>query len=208
MKSYVYLHGFASSPASSKAQYFKTRFAERGIALEIPPLDGGDFEHLTLSGQLGVVERHVGGRSCVLLGSSMGGYLAALYAARHPEVESLVLLAPAFDFWTRWTESMAPDTLLAWQSTGKLTMFHYGEKRKRDVDFGLIEDARRYPGYPDFPQPALVLHGVRDDIVPVDYSRRFCAKHANAELHEFDSGHKLTNVLPEMWALVEPFLFS
>jgi len=27
-----------------------------------------------------------------------GGYLAALYAARHPEVERLVLMAPAFGF--------------------------------------------------------------------------------------------------------------
>lgn len=87
MKSYVYLHGFASSSASSKAQYFKTRLAEHDIALEIPELDGGDFERVTLSGQLRVVERLVGGCPVVLLGSSMGGYLAALYAARHPEVD-------------------------------------------------------------------------------------------------------------------------
>jgi hypothetical protein len=201
MKSYVYLHGFASSPASSKAQYFKSRFAEHNIALNIPELDGGDFEHLTLTGQLGVVERLLGGRSAVLLGSSMGGYLAALYAQQHVEVDRVVLLAPAFDFWTRWAESPG------WQS-GKLSLFHYGEKRQREVDFGLIEDARQYAGYPDFPQPALVLHGLRDDVVPVEYSRTFCASHANAKLVEFDAGHELTNVLPQMWALVEPFLFA
>ena len=101
MKSYVYLHGFASSPASSKAQYFKARFAQHDIALDIPELDGGDFEHLTITGQLDVIERRMRGRAGVLLGSSMGGYLAALYAERHPEVDRVVLLAPAFDFWAR-----------------------------------------------------------------------------------------------------------
>jgi hypothetical protein len=201
MKSYVYLHGFASSPASSKAQYFKARFAEHDIALDIPELDGGDFEHLTITGQLDVIERRMRGRAGVLLGSSMGGYLAALYAERHPEVDRAVLLAPAFDFWARWAES--PE----WQS-GKLSLFHYGEKRQRDVDYGLIEDARAYPAYPDFSQPALVLHGAGDEVVPVEYSRRFCASHPNATLVELDSGHELTNVLPPMWALVEAFLFA
>jgi pimeloyl-ACP methyl ester carboxylesterase len=198
MKSYVYLHGFASSPASSKAQYFKARFAERGIALNIPELDGGDFEHLTITGQLAVVGKR---RPTVVLGSSMGGYLAALYAHQHLEVERVVLLAPAFDFWTRWAE------LPEWQS-GTLSLFHYGEKRHRKVDYGLIEDARGYPAYPNFSQPALVLHGRRDDVVPVEYSRSFCKSHPNAKLVEMDSGHELTNVLPQMWALVEPFLFA
>ena len=31
----------------------------------------------------------------------MGGYLAALYASRHPEIDRMVLLAPAFGFGTR-----------------------------------------------------------------------------------------------------------
>jgi predicted esterase YcpF (UPF0227 family) len=34
----VYLHGFASGPASTKAQFFRTRFAERGVELAIPDL--------------------------------------------------------------------------------------------------------------------------------------------------------------------------
>lgn len=117
------------------------------------------------------------------------------------------MLAPAFDFWTRWTESMPTESLLEWQTTRKRLMFHYGEKRSRPLDYTLIEDAQGYPAYPDFWQPALVLHGWHDDVVPVEYSRRFCASHANARLAEFDSGHELTDVLPQMWALVETFLF-
>src|SRR5579883_2235579 len=87
----VYLHGFASSPASSKAQYFKRRFAEQGVACDILRLDGGDFRSLTITGQLQVISQAVRGEAVTLVGSSLGGYLAALYAARHKNVERMVL---------------------------------------------------------------------------------------------------------------------
>ena len=101
----VYLHGFASSPHSSKAQFFLRKFAALGVPMEIPILDEGRFEELTISGQLAVIERAVGDQPAILIGSSLGGYLAALYANRHPaQVEKLVLLAPAFQFPRRWRE--------------------------------------------------------------------------------------------------------
>jgi predicted esterase YcpF (UPF0227 family) len=102
MSRFVYLHGFASSPSSRKAQFFEERFRELGIGLEIPELAEGNFQNLTLSAQLKVVERVCGDSTVSLIGSSMGGYLAALYAARHAEVIKLVLLAPAFSFASRW----------------------------------------------------------------------------------------------------------
>jgi uncharacterized protein len=95
---FVYLHGFASSPNSRKARFFEERFNELGIGLEVPDLAEGNFRNLTLTAQLNVVSRLCSGQPASLIGSSMGGYLAALYAARHPEVERLVLLAPAFSF--------------------------------------------------------------------------------------------------------------
>lgn len=102
MSRVIYLHGFASGPSSKKARFFAERFAQLGIGLEIPDLAENDFEHLTISGQLRVIERLSRGESTTLIGSSMGGYVSALYAARHAEVEKLVLLAPAFAFLKRW----------------------------------------------------------------------------------------------------------
>src|SRR3712207_248123 len=94
----LYLHGFASGPSSGKAQFFRARLAERGVQLEIPDLVEGDFENLTITGQLAVIERTARGDPVVLMGSSLGGYLAALYASSHPEVTKLILMAPAFYF--------------------------------------------------------------------------------------------------------------
>ena len=209
----VYLHGFASSPQSSKAQFFLKRFTERGVAVEIPQLDGGDFEHLTITGQLEVVDRAVGGRpsiltGAVLMGSSLGGYLASLYAAGHPQtVEKLILLAPAFQFPKRWRDRYPEEELEAWRRTGSAQVYHYGYKEERKLSYGLIDDAQRYENEPDFRQSALIFHGVHDPVVPVGLSEEFARTHSAVTLIKFDSGHELTDVLEPMWSAVERFMF-
>ncbi len=193
---YVYLHGFASSPHSRKAQYFRERFAGRGVTLEIPALDEGNFEGLTITGQLGVVERSAVEGAIALIGSSMGGYLAALYASRHAEVERLVLLAPAFGFMRRWPSSFGAERLEHWRHTGRLDLYHYGDKALRSIGYQLIEDGSQYPDYPDFRQPALIFHGAADTVVLPEYSTEFVSGHANAELRLVESDHELLDVLP------------
>jgi pimeloyl-ACP methyl ester carboxylesterase len=203
---FVYFHGFGSGPQSRKAQAFREVFADHDIELEIPSLDEGDFEHLTISGQLRMVEAQLAGAPCRLIGSSMGGYLAALYAAAHPEVEKLVLLAPAFGFASRWREMQGPAVISSWRDTGWLEVFHYGDKAQRRVHYGLLEDAVNFPGFPDFRQEALIFHGVNDSVVPVALSREFVASHPNARLREMDSDHELLDVLDVITGEAVPFL--
>jgi pimeloyl-ACP methyl ester carboxylesterase len=205
---YVYLHGFASGPSSSKATAFRQRFAERGIPLAIPALDAGDFEGLTVSGQLTVIAAAAGSGPVSLIGSSLGGYLAALYAARHPEVAGIVLMAPAFCFPRRWEAELGAEDFAAWQRTGTRTVYHYAENRERQIGFRLIEDGLQYEDYPSPACPALVLHGLNDTVVPVEYSREFVRRQGNtAMLVEYDSDHALTDVLPTIWTETEQFLF-
>ena len=208
MSRFIYLHGFASSPGSKKAQFFRQRFAELGIGLEIPALDGGNFEGLTITGQLEVIERAARGEPVSLFGSSMGGYLAALYAAGHPEVEKLVLMAPAFSFPARWPETLGADAMERWKATGVLKMFHYGEEREASLGYQLMEDAQKYPNYPSFSQPALIFHGKNDATVPAEYSVTFAQSHPNAALYLMESDHELANVMDEMWMGTEEFLFG
>jgi len=207
MPRFVYLHGFASSPGSRKARFFEERFGQLGIGLEIPDLAEGNFPNLTLSAQLNVMERLCGHEPVALIGSSMGGYLAALYAARHPEVKKLVLLAPAFSFASRWPETLGEQAMEQWKRTNTLQVFHYSEGRPVELGYQLIEDARQYEAYPDFAQPALIFQGRNDTVVPPEYAEKFAALHANASLRLLDSDHDLVNVLDEMWRETEEFLF-
>jgi uncharacterized protein len=206
MTEVIYLHGFASGPGSRKAQAMRRALEVAGIEVAIPDLTEGDFEGLTITGQLSVLGRIAGGQPVRLIGSSMGGYLAALYAAAHPEVTQLALMAPAFDFPRAWAASYDADTLAKWRRAGKTSVFHYAEGRHRDLGYQIVEDAARYDPFPDFSQPALIFHGAHDDVVPVERSRTFAASHPNVRLEVLDSGHELLNVLDYMTAAIVAFL--
>ena len=89
MTEFIYLHGFASSPASKKATVFRKIFLEMGIPLDIPDLEGGDFKNMTLTRQMNILKQCLDRRKntdTCLIGSSMGGYLAALAAQGRQEV--------------------------------------------------------------------------------------------------------------------------
>jgi uncharacterized protein len=205
-KRFVYLHGFASSPQSSKAQFFRKRFAEKGLELEVPRLDGGDFTRLSITGQLRLIADIIAAQPSILIGSSLGGYLAALYAARHPDVEKLVLLAPALQFPSRFRERYSAQDLARWQRDGAVSVFHYGYKREVPLGYQIVEDAQTYENEPEFAQPALLLHGSRDAIVPASISTGYAARHPNVTLRLFDSGHELTDVLEDLWEETSTFL--
>jgi pimeloyl-ACP methyl ester carboxylesterase len=181
---------------------FQSALAARGAPLDIPAMDQGDFAHLTISGQLNLLEQTIHEMPVCLIGSSMGGFLAALFAAAHPEVSRLVLLAPAFGFAPRWQQKIgAPPP-------ADFEVFHYGDNALRRVHYDLIADALTFPHTPDFTQPALIFHGIHDDVVPVENSRAFADTHPNARLVELDSDHELLNVLDRITGEAVPFLLD
>src|SRR5436305_7721240 len=100
MTRFIWLHGFASSPQSSKGQFVRQKLEERGVHLVLPDLNHPSFFGLTVTRMLGQIDVLVQGspEPVVLFGSSLGGFTAATWAAKRPEqMAALVLLAPAFD---------------------------------------------------------------------------------------------------------------
>ena len=144
----------------------------------------------------------------MLIGSSLGGYLAALYAERHPEVERLVLLAPAFGFRELWTSELGLERVEEWRRTGTLSVFHYGAGREMELEYSFLEDARRFEPFPDVRQPVLIFHGSLDRTVPLAQSLAFVQQHANAELVSVESGHELIDVLDSIWLKTQKFLLG
>jgi pimeloyl-ACP methyl ester carboxylesterase len=197
----IYLHGFASGPGSKKARFFREHFSALGFELVIPDLTEGNFEGLTITGQLKVVERLASGEPVSLIGSSMGGYLAALYAARHPDTRKIVLMAPAFCFARRWPAE-------EWKRAGFLPVYNYANQQPARVGYQLYEDAQHYEDYPQVTQPTLIFHGQKDDAVPATYSEEFAAGRPNVRLEILDSDHELLNVTEHMWTATQAFLIG
>jgi uncharacterized protein len=195
----LYLHGFASSPESRKAHFFGERLRQLGFVVQVPDLAEGNFERLTISAQLQVIERASGHEPIILIGSSLGGYLAALYAARHTEVDRLILLAPAFDFHRLWIDHLGPEQVATWRESGVIRVFHYAAGTEVPLGYQFLEDSSLFEPFPDFCQPALIFHGNHDAVVPVIYSSEFVEAHTNARLVRLESGHELTDVLDAIW---------
>lgn len=206
MSRIVYLHGFASSPKSKKAGIFKQRLEAEGFEVAVPDLNGSGFARLTISGMLEIVRAAAGAGPVSLVGSSLGGYTAALYAARQAEVERIVLLAPAFGFARRWMAELGDETITRWRETGERMVFNYAAGREEPIGWSLIEDALGYEDEPAVLQPTLIVHGVNDDVVPVEVSRAYTRTRTSSTLIEVESDHELMSAIDQVWTETRSFL--
>lgn len=234
----LYLHGFASGPESTKGRAVAARFAELGVAVERLDLRVPSFERLRTSAMIDVVRHALGedGAPVLVMGSSLGGYVAARVAAVDARVDSLVLLAPAFGLLARWRERLGEDGWNAWRASGWIEVEDHATHRMGRVDFGFVADLEsleaKLGATPEVTVPTLVIHGRSDDVVPIEGSRRWAAasieplRHdlgpterdprdgsrraptegAKVRLVEVDDGHTLAGSLPLILRETEAFL--
>ncbi len=206
---FIYLHGFASGPGSNKARAFRKRFSEINLPLLVPDLENGDFRNLTLSRQMDVIRWLIHrnpARKYGLIGSSMGGYLAALTAQLQPRVRALYLMCPGFDFVQRWETRIKKEYPYHFRSPGLIPLFNYRYNKVMDFSTGLFEDARLWEQV-DLGRevPTRLVHGLQDDIVDIENSRNFVRNKSWAELVELDSDHGLLSHLD--WILEDSIRF-
>lgn len=205
---YIYLHGFASSPSSTKAMYLRDRFAELGINLKTPDLNQGDFSQLSITRQIQQIaaEFPVNSEPVTLIGSSLGGLTAAWLAEKHSQVQRLVLLAPAFEFLSNWLQQLGADKLKQWQLEQYLPIYHYGEGRSLPLSYNFLLDAAKYEEHRLLRAvPTLILHGVGDEVIPIEASRNFAKSHPQVKLVELNSDHALGDVMVDIWQQVQVF---
>ncbi len=205
----LYLHGFASGPGSSKATALAERFARIGVALTIPDLTPGEqgFERSTPSSMLSIAEAALASARPprAIVGSSLGGYLGALAASRSAGVDRLVLMAPAFRLAERWHSRLAPGERRRWKEEG-LLVDHRASRRQRRLDWAFMEDALRWPAFPEVRVPALCIAGKRDEVVPLADVEAWVARTPGARLVVVDDGHDLLASLDRIFEEARDFL--
>lgn len=206
----IYLHGFASSPDSTKARYFSGQLAAHGVPLTTPDLNQPDFTTLTVSRMLTQLSQHIdeaGGRVS-LMGSSLGGALSILAAARWPgQIERLVLLAPAVMLAKPGHSLLPPERIAEWEHRGALPFFHYAYGEERLLDYAFYADSLAHDPYEAvFSQPTLIFQGLHDTVVDCRSVERFASTRSNVTLSLLDDDHQLGRSLPRMWESVEDFL--
>jgi len=208
----LYLHGFASGPGSKKGVATAERLAGRGVAVTRLDLRVPSIERLSLGAMIATTRAAIGGPAerAVLIGSSLGGLTAARVAEQDPRVCMLVLLAPAFRFAERWRARLGAEGWERWMNGAWLETQDYttGGVARVHADFAIEAEAidAAGGGWPDVRVPTLILHGLHDDVVPIESSRRFAAGKRHVRLIELEDGHELLVTLPVVLAEIERFL--
>ena len=205
MTEFIYLHGFASGPGSQKACVFKKHFEKAHLPLTIPDLQQGDFENLTLTKQISLVQNIIDGNPGVdvaLIGSSMGAYIAALIAETRKEVKALYLMAPGFNFLNRWMENMGWDKNSLSSTPDLIRVFHYSYNREVNLSTNLFRDAVNWDSLLlTRNNPIRIVHGLHDETVSIQESRDFSGSRPWCQLKELDSDHGLLSCID--WIVVD-----
>jgi len=175
----VWLGGFHSDMTGTKAQALADGAAADGRSFLRFDYFGhgqssGDFADGTISrwreDALAVIDQLVEG-SAVLVGSSMGGWLAVLAALVRPErVAGLVLIAPAADFTEALIRpALSPDALATLTREGAWRRPSAYEDGAYAITRTLLEDGAQWcvlPGPVAVRAPVRILQGGQDPDVP------------------------------------------
>ncbi len=203
----LYLHGFVSSPAAGKATYLAERFAQDGMDFRVPDLNAPEFASSTAATMIHQTQIDMAGADSVaLIGSSMGGFIALRVAAMNPSVKKLILLAPAFEMGTRMEREMGQAADL-WKQRGSFPFFHYATQRDEPLHYEFLQSLKDEEQKPLASRlPVLILHGVRDTVVPWELSFRYLSANPQAELVLLDSDHQLTDKKDVLYRHIKSFL--
>jgi hypothetical protein len=211
----IYLHGFASSPNSSKAGRFRDELASRGIGYSCPDFNQPEFETLTVRRMLDQVRAAldaVPAGPVALVGSSLGGFVALHAAAEDgasavPKVDRVILMAPALDFGGNRLRLLGEQGIEQWRREGSLEVFHYADGTRRRVSFALYEDAARYDAFTlESTLPTLVFQGRYDESVDPAVVEGWSKSRPSVDLRILDDNHQLTASVDRIWRESARFL--
>jgi len=203
----LYVHGFGSTRGGEKSQVLEEACGRRNWTYAAFDFRGhgestGTLLELRGSGLLEDMEAvraflaGKGIRRLYPVGSSMGGWAAAWFTLRHPQaVPACVLVAPAVEFLrSRWTR-LSEGERASWKQTGRLRV--QNEWLDTEIGYALVEEIDRYPMEQlatEWTRPLLILHGMRDEIIPYNHSLALVEQlaHPEVELRLYKNGdHRL-----------------
>ena len=213
----VYLHGFASSPRSSKARFFAERAGLAQLAYCCPDLNEPDFTALTVSRMIEQVRAQIARLPpgpVALVGSSLGAFVALHAAARQAEdgdgehpIDRLVFLAPALNLVPSLEDEFGAARMAEWERTGRLEVFHYADNAMRHLGWPFMPDARLYDSNAVAVEiPTLIYQGRRDEVVRAAAVEAWAAPRPWVTLRLVDDGHQLLDHLEAMWRDVAVFV--
>lgn len=215
----VFLPGFRSVSTGEKAEAVAAWARARGHAcLRIDYLGHGEsdgpFERFRVSEAVTDVAAAVArvrrpNQAVLVVGSSMGAWIAVTAAAQgRVRPTGMVFVAPAIDFVSRRLAEMPPEMRARLAATGGVEVADaWPPHSSYRVTTAFLDDALALePGDAPLavPCPVRILHGTKDESVPVETARRLAGLLPDARLTEIPGGdHRLNTHVGEILAALE-----
>ncbi|MDP6900199.1 MAG: YqiA/YcfP family alpha/beta fold hydrolase [Candidatus Thalassarchaeaceae archaeon] len=181
----LFAHGFEGSPDGGKPTHM---IEELGWDVVAPVMSANGW---TIEQETNVLLEEIdAGDFDLVAGSSMGGLAAANASALRPNASfGLLLIAPAFGLAEMWHNRLSTSEMEQWQ---KMDAYEYrGFELEMTLDWDFMQTAEQM-SWPRLNHPTVILHGIPDDVVPIENSRRVTQEQANVvELIELDDGHRM-----------------
>jgi uncharacterized protein len=198
----LYLHGFLSSPKSSKALTIRKRLEQDRRVTWAPDLHL-PLAKFTIQRSLKRIEEALQGwdGDFVLVASSLGGYTAAEFAYQHRATRcdgrlvGLALLAPAFAFRQTILQILPPEQLERWRQEGSLNLNNWAGRfpdasGPLDLTYPFWEDLQERVDFPSIGDlPCIVVHGKDDDQASFESSKAWAKGQPRAKFVPFPCGH-------------------
>ena len=187
---WLHLHGLATNVYGQKIEFLRNYFSEKGLysffAMDM------DYEKHTTTNTLDLLKVIISGFSgeyeeITLCGSSHGAYVALNYVRFRPlyNLKRLMLLAPSYNTLTlifdtfgrerfkEWLEGKEEATIV--EEDREITFIKDWAKDILENNYEVIEgDKVMFPAEP--PVEIVIMHGTKDEIVPIKYSELFASK--------------------------------
>jgi predicted esterase YcpF (UPF0227 family) len=173
-----YIHGYLSEPNSTKGTLLKEKLGVFPIKYRnVPP------EELKISDCVKKIKDQIkNDNEAVLIGSSLGGLLAAKTAVDLPNVRTLILLNPA------------------------IIPIDYDLEKIKDMPKRILEEMKDSNLFAKkINSKIFVLIGTQDDVVPNSWPRSF-AKAQNAAIMEFEDDHSFSKNLENLPSIITEIL--
>ncbi len=201
---WVYLHGFASSPHSHKARFFRQRCTSAGLSLAVPDLNVPSVPDMTMTAMLKTIDETIAGfpegSTVGIIGSDLGGLLAILTAGKTRSVQRLLLLAPVTKLFRQYHLGLGQTGVRRWKKVGTAEFQHHGIGGKVRVGAQFVADARQYDeGAWRMDTPIAIVHGSRDEVIDPNLSMQYARANKNATLEIVDDDHSLATSCTQIW---------
>ncbi len=148
-----------------------------------------------------------------LVGSSFGGLASIIAASNRTDLYVLALKSPVSDYSDMSIAQQDKQQRDIWKEKGFI-YFTNGNERERRLNYSFCEDAEKIKGYESAKKiklSALIVHGDKDETVPVEQSKKTASLIENCRLEIIEGAdHRYSN--PEhyekMLDLISQFIIN